>query len=101
MASSFNYRFKQYYTAYNVIIVGQYQFQVSRFKFDGTEFTLINNRNMYSVYVLFLENDDEIINQMPKDQLVTKVLDLLEQLPDLYQANIFSLMEFHITPQTM
>ncbi len=55
------------------------------------EFTLINNRNLDWVYVLFLENENEIINQISKEQQTTKVFYLLDQLPELYIANIVSL----------
>ncbi len=42
------------------------------------------------VYVLFLKNEGQTIKQIPKVQLISKVLYLLELMPQLYEENIVS-----------
>ncbi len=85
MATTSIYRFKSYHTVYKSVIQRWYQFQASRFKFDEQEFILINNRNMDIVYHLFLENEGEIMKQIPKVQLMLKVLYLVESTPHSYE----------------
>ncbi len=43
---------------------------------------------MYIVYRLFLENEGEIMRQLPKVQRMLKVLYLVEQMPQVYEENI-------------
>ncbi len=91
MLSSFVWRFKVYNTAYYAVILGWYQLEASRFKFDDTEFTLINARNTDHVYVLFLENESEILNQITKEQQITKLWYPVIQTPEPNEEKLASL----------
>eukprot|EP01084_Bolivina_argentea_P098213 176516_1 len=88
MASPFISRSKPHHTLYHAVILGYYQFQVPRFKFYCSGFISFNNRHMYIVYRLFLENEGEIMRQLPKVQRMLKVLYLVEQMPQVYEENI-------------
>ncbi len=90
MLSSFIERFKAYHIVCNGVILGWYGFQLPRFESDDTEFLLINEGNLYIVYILFLKNEDKMINQIQKVQLMPGVLYLVGQMPLLYLVNIVS-----------
>ncbi len=55
------------------------------------EFTFINGINLYIVYGLFFKNEGEIIIQIPKEQVITKVMYLLEQMAEPHIQNVVSL----------
>ncbi len=63
-----------------------FRFQDSDFM--TPEFILFNNRGMCIVYVLFLENEGEMIKQMSKVQLMQKVLYLIDQMAHVVEENI-------------
>ncbi len=53
------------------------------------------------VYLLFPENEGEIINQTPKIQVMVKTQYLIQQMLQLFQENIASIVQLSLTLETI